>query len=153
MERKTVQLRLAVLQLLALLALALCQALQERSAADYFRREVSTLSALSALILFLLGVCLLSYVLWGLVLQVCRPRLRSRGLRLLLGALALLPILAVLLGIAGQFLQGPLAALPTTDWAADLWVTTGGFRSLTALAFLCGEMLLLALAVETGPGQ
>ena len=58
MERKTVQLRLAVLQLLALLALALCQAVRERSAADYFRREVSTLSALSALILFLLGVFL-----------------------------------------------------------------------------------------------
>ena len=128
MERKTVQLRLAVLQLLALLAL-------------------------SALILFPLGVCLLSYVLWGLVLQVCRPRLRSRGLRLLLGALALLPILAILLGIAGQLLQGPLAALPTAGWTSDLWVTTGGFRSLTALAFLCGEMLLLALAVETGPGQ
>ena len=108
MERKTVQLRLAVLQLLALLALALCQAVRERSAADYFRREVSTLSALSALILFPLGVCLLSYVLWGLVLQVCRLRLRSRGLRLLLAALALLPILAVLLGIAGQLLQGPV---------------------------------------------
>lgn len=153
MERRTVQLRLTALQLLGFLVLCLAQALRERSAADYLRGEVSTLSALSALILFPLGGCLLSYVLWGLVLQVYRPRLRSRGLRLLLAALALLPILAVLLGIAGQLLQGPLAALPTADWAADLWVTTGGFRSLTALAFLCGEMLLLALAVETGPGQ
>ena len=153
MERKTVQLRLTVLQLLGLLALALCQAVRERSAADYLRLEVSPALALAAFFLLSLGACLLSYVLWALVLQLCRVRISSGGLRLLLGALALLPILAVLLGIAGLLLQGPLAALPTAGLAQDLWVSTSGFRSLGALSFLCGEMLLLALAAETGPGQ
>ena len=55
MERKTVQLRLTVLQLLGLLALALCQAVRERNAADYFRLEISPALALAAFFLLSLG--------------------------------------------------------------------------------------------------
>lgn len=142
--------RLAVLQLLGVLSLALWlwSGRGGTQAGADFDLERYQFWITAEWTLRPLGFALLCYVLWALVLRAGRLAVRARRVRAALGAAAALPVLLYLLGAAGYWNGGPFPAAQGFFFRLALM---DGLEQPAALGGLCADMLLLALAVETRP--
>ena len=152
MNRKTWQLRLLILQMLAAASLIACPWL----AAAWERGESWALHAGNPAVslAYPLALGLTAYVLWALAVHLTGLTLRPRWLRAVLGGVGVLLVLSYLAGVLAYL--NVLPALPVFRLPMQLagWlVVFRGLEHPARTALVCLAMLPLALAVETGRSE
>ena len=103
-------------------------------------------------VLYPLGMCLLAYVLFAMAAHLIKIRIRYRWVRAAAGILGLLPVLIYALGALGQWCI-PVLYQTFGDLFFRLAILRNGFSHPGFLLGVCVSMLLLVLAVETGPSK
>ena len=143
MEKKSVVIRAAIMQLLGLAALLVSIYVRGLGGAE------PLLYRISCFLLYPLGGCLLSYVLWMLLLRGLGVRIAPAVPRVIL---SVLPALLILVYGVVHLIYWVLGWRPVgvTDMAVQL---EAAVRNPIAIGVMLGAMLFLVLGLETRPAK
>ena len=138
--------RLFACQTIGALALAVYQCLLSGKNAEA-SMEHFYLSIGAESILLPLGISLIAYVMCGLGLHMVHTVIKNRSVRAAIGIIGIIPMAGYVLGGIAYWNNWKWA-MPAIKYYFEIQMLRGFYRPDT-LAFLCIDMFLLALAIET----
>lgn len=153
MDRAAGKIRLLFIQILGWLSLAVWTYAQiGNESPSQVSTDLIKFKYAADSVLYPLGMCLLAYVLFAMAVRLMKIRIRYRWVRAAAGILGLLPVLIYTLGALGHWCI-PVLYQTFGNLFFRLAVLRNGFSHPGFLIGICVSMLLLVLAVETGPSK